>query len=185
MERHHRQSKTLAAFLFKDPGTTILRRVTFLALQRLQDPAALCTNVIDHPWTRKRTRWAGVLRDLDPAMQLMQSGRSIRTAQGLLQATQFWIWQSEACPTSYRGGVIDECWLVKAGDGSTQPFLLVQEYVAGAAPTPSTVVFERRELRRLVHASRSLLTTLYVPIEDGARAHVLIPRNLGERISAR
>ena len=185
MERHHRQSKTLASFLFKDPGSTILRRMTFLALKKLQDPAALCTNVIAHPWTRKRTRWTGLLRDLDPAMELLQCGRSMRTAHGVLEATQFWIWQSEACPTSYKGGVIHECWLARAGDGSTQPLLLVQEYVAGAAPTPSTVLFERRELRRLVHASRSLLTTFYVPIEDGARARVLIPRILEQRLIAR
>ena len=187
MERHHRKNKTLATFLYRNIGDVILRRVLCTSLMKMRNPEVLRTNIISDPWTRKRTRWAGLLRDLDPDLVLLELGSSIRTACGEVKAKQFWLWRSEASPSGYAAGVIEECWLARSplGDGSPQPLLLVREYeIKGSEATPNIVVMERRDTRRLVHAGRVLFATFYVPTANGARASVLVPRSFEALLAA-
>lgn len=178
-ERRHKQSKRLAAFIFKKLGTVLLRRCVINLLQGIQHPQHLDAFHIPKPKENGRSLWVDIVRQA--GFEIHSRGTCMNTPVGTVYVDDFVLFQlDEVGPGGVRwgGGTVVECVHGLSGD-NVEPFVIVASAtLVNAEVTPNRCTFRRGVLRVLVHGCRVLRRMPF--IEDGGEMHLIFPESARE-----
>ena len=142
-ERHHRNTKRMAAFCFREMTCSLLRNSLVLSLQALQEPARFVATKLLHPCAVRQTRSFSCRHLLNEhGLRGSARGRELRTAVGLAAKGDFVLYRRFSGPL---GGVVDP-W-------ETGVVVEFWQAAAGAATDHYAVVDECESRREIVDAS--------------------------------
>jgi len=173
-ERHHRQSKAIAAHSFKNIGKTLIRRRTMHTLYDLRDPEAFQCNRLGTESTRwsNRSRWLVLLRN--HALRGCARSASLRSQCGWLKQGAFVLYAAAANDGTWHGGIASDFWRATADGASMVHVVIIRrcELVTPEA-TATSWMFRPHWDYVVVNHERMLGAAAWVP--DGVMYRVILP----------
>ena len=177
-ERHHRKSKRRAHYIFKNLGTTLLRRTVTELLQEVQKPHYFEPFHIASPLVRGQSRFRFLMREL--GYDIVCRGNAMSCPVGKLAKNTFVIWKDGQGLVI--GGVIQELFQVTVRGGRELQAVcaVVQAAIVDRTVSANRWKFRRGVLPSILSCQRIVRRLDYVIIGD--ELHVLVPHLWNELI---
>jgi len=172
-ERHHRASKRMAAYCFRNIGHTLIRRRTMHTILDLQQPEAFCherLGTMGAPRSQ-RSRWPLLLRS--HGLQGCASSATLRTGGQWLRTGEFVLYRAAAGGGAWAGGLAAEFWQATA-DGVRDLFMIVRGFrLSVPEATATSWLFQQTLQYHVIHHERIFARAPFV--WDGAELRVILP----------
>ena len=171
-ERHHRASKRMAAYCFRNIGHTLIRRRTMQTVQAMQKPetfdsARLGAN--NKPGSQ-RSRWPLLLKS--HGLRGCARSATLRTGGTWYRAGGFVLYRARG--DAWAGGLAIDFWQASGADGATDLFMILRGFRPSVPEaTASSWLFQQTLQYHVIQHERMFARAPFV--WDGSELRVILP----------
>ena len=180
VEHKHRESKQMAAYVFRHIDTTLIKRLTLKHLRWLQDP----TNFDPFALTEGRTSYrksllqhAGLFKEM--RLEPVAHGLAMRSCAGVCKRQDLLLWRTASGGLGV-GLALDFYHCRCTGDGSVSPIVIVSEWPI-MRRTRDFLVCQESKFLGVLNASNIARRLAYMKVNGDC--YVLVPRCLEQLIT--